>query len=123
MVLALVAVHGGVPPLTDLNGLLYPAFISVLFKAYYFTLVPAYYMIVLNYYVVCDCRLKCIVESVSFLPALVITDLSPLSTSALCSLSRVPNLRPVTPMYSRSQFRQGSEYNVSVTVNKLATPS
>ena len=41
------------------------------------------------------------VDSDSFLLALVNTDLLTLSTSVLCSFNRVPNLRPVSPMYSR----------------------
>ena len=44
------------------------------------------------------------VDSDSFLLALVNTDLLTLSTSVLRSLNRVPNLRPVSPMYSRLQL-------------------
>ncbi len=46
MVLACVAVHDGIPALTNLYGLHNPAFISVLFGTYDLALIPTYHMVV-----------------------------------------------------------------------------
>ena len=83
VVFAIVAVHGGIPPLVNLYGFLiqrlYLSCSVPITKCTLPSLQPTTWLCSTTRYVIADLWM---VESDSFLPALVITDLPILSTSA-----------------------------------------